>query len=374
MKPRLASPHPAQLVLDSLADGVYVTDLNRRIVVWNRAAERLTGWSPERIVGSSCFDDILAHEDIDGHPLCGEETCPLHRAIATGESSTLPEMVFARTADGRRIPVEVSVAPVHDESGRVIGGVESFRDLTPLLGDLERARLIQDQAMTHGPMNDPRVEIGVLNVPQEYVSGDFCRVELLRPGLVVAMVADVMGHGVSAALHTMQIRSLWEEARALLESPASFLAHLGDKMAALTLGEDFFATCFYGVLDTERRLLRYATAGHPPPRVFREGQMLSLERTGSALGLLQGVSYEERELALAQGDVCLAFTDGAIEAADTSGRELGEAQLCAMFARELNGSLEAALGRLRDEVLAYTGRLRFSDDFTVMAFRIRGGS
>lgn len=371
MSPRPVSPHPAQLVLDSLADGVYVTDLNRRIVVWNRSAERLTGWNARQIVGSCCFDDILAHEDIDGHRLCGAETCPLHRAIISGEASTLPEMVFARTADGRRIPVEVSVAPVCDEAGRVIGGVESFRDLTPLLGDLERARLIQDQAMANGSPADPRVEIAVLNVPQEYVSGDFCRVEALRPGRMVAMVADVMGHGVAAALHTMQIRSLWEEARALLETPAAFLAHLGDKMAALTLGEDFFATCFYGVLDTERRLLRYATAGHPSPRVFRGGKTLALERTGSALGLVQGETYEERELALSAGDVCLAFTDGAVEAVDASGRELGEDRLCGLFARELDGSLETALGRLREAVLSYSGRLRLSDDFTVLAFRMR---
>lgn len=362
---------PARRVLDSLADGVYVTDLQRRIVVWNRAAERITGWPPDRLVGSSCFDDLLCHEDIDGHRLCGEETCPLHRAISSGESSTLPEMVFARTADGRRIPVEVTVAPVHDGRGRIVGGVESFRDLTPLLADLERARLIQGQAMTDGPIDDPHIEVSALNVPQEYVSGDFCRIETLRPGVVAVMVADVMGHGVAAALHTMQIRSLWEESRALLESPAAFLTHVGDKLTALTIGEDFFATCFYGVLDTAGRRLRYVTAGHPPPRVFRAGKILALERTGSALGLLQAETYGERELALEAGDVCLAFSDGAVEVTDPAGRELGEEQLCALFGSDHDGPLAAALGRLRDRALAWSGRLRLGDDFTVLAFRVR---
>ena len=107
-----ASNGPAPLeVLDSVHDGVYVTDSRRQITYWNPAAERMTGWSAEDIVGRTCYDDVLCHEDKDGRKLCGEEHCPLHRAIVTGNSSTLPIIVFAQCKDGDRIPVRVSVAP-----------------------------------------------------------------------------------------------------------------------------------------------------------------------------------------------------------------------------------------------------------------------
>ncbi len=67
-------------IVDSLSDGVYVCDPQRRIIYWSKPAERITGWRAEEVVGRCCFDDVLCHIDKDGHKLCGEEYCPLHRA------------------------------------------------------------------------------------------------------------------------------------------------------------------------------------------------------------------------------------------------------------------------------------------------------
>ena len=60
------------IILDSLNDGLYVCDRARRIVYWSKSAERLTGWTAEEVVGHRCMDNILVHEDKDGHRLCGE--------------------------------------------------------------------------------------------------------------------------------------------------------------------------------------------------------------------------------------------------------------------------------------------------------------
>ena len=77
-------------IIDSLSDGVYVCDRDRRITYWSKSAERITGWKAEDVVGRRCLDDVLCHVDKDGHPLCGEEYCPLHRAIITGTGSQPP--------------------------------------------------------------------------------------------------------------------------------------------------------------------------------------------------------------------------------------------------------------------------------------------
>src|SRR5690348_9455309 len=84
----------SQTILDSITEGVYATDRSRRIIYWNRAAERITGWRAEDIVGKACFDDVLCHVDKDGHQLCGKEHCPLHRAMVTGATSSVPIIVF----------------------------------------------------------------------------------------------------------------------------------------------------------------------------------------------------------------------------------------------------------------------------------------
>ena len=86
----------ANTILDSLGDGVYVCDRDRRIVYWSKSAERITGWVPEDVIGRRCLDDVLCHTDKDNHQLCGEEFCPLHRSMVTGTTSNVPLIVFAR--------------------------------------------------------------------------------------------------------------------------------------------------------------------------------------------------------------------------------------------------------------------------------------
>ena len=97
MKNSSNGPDP-RLVLDSLNDGVYVVDRDRTILYWGKSAERITGWKGSDVLGKRCHDDILCHIDKDGRRLCGEEYCPLHRAMLTGRGSASPIIVFAQTA------------------------------------------------------------------------------------------------------------------------------------------------------------------------------------------------------------------------------------------------------------------------------------
>ena len=112
-------------MLDELYDGVYFVDTDRRILYWNAAAERLSGYAAADVVGSLCHDNILDHTDSAGCHLC-RERCPLVAAIETGKQ--VCKRVFLKHKEGNRIAVEVRVSPVMDERGRTIGAVEVFRD------------------------------------------------------------------------------------------------------------------------------------------------------------------------------------------------------------------------------------------------------
>ncbi len=98
----------AKEVLGALNDGLYVTDTERRILYWNKSAERITGWSAEEVTGHSCKDNILVHIDKDGRCLCQTDFCPLHRCMVTDRMSSAPLLVFAQTRTGGRVPVFVS--------------------------------------------------------------------------------------------------------------------------------------------------------------------------------------------------------------------------------------------------------------------------
>ncbi len=358
-------------ILNALPEGIYVTDLERRILFWSKGAEAITGWNTAEIVGRSCFDRILAHEDLDGNALCGEDSCPLHRAITHAEPSTLPVLVFARAKNGRRIPVEVSVAPIYGNDGAVIGGIESFRDLSRLMQDLERAQIIQKHAMQSVIPSDPRIEFAVQNIPVEYVSGDFYHIEQVNPDTYAIMLADVTGHGVAAGLYTMQLRSLWEDSRELLLSPSDFLAHMNKRLFELTREDDSFATGFYGILNIAQRQLHYVLAGHPSPFLLRNGTVTPIDGRAPAIGLLPDSQFEPRKLTLQPGDGILLYSDGAIEITDQADKEMGEDALADLVQQNSGQLNNAALQKIIESILTHTRHSAFNDDVTLLSITLQ---
>jgi PAS domain S-box-containing protein len=223
----------AENILDCLSEGVYVCDLDRRIVFWSKSAERITGWRSEDVLGRACHEGILCHEDKDGHRLCGKEHCPLHRSMITGVTSTKSLILFARGKNGRRIPMQVTTAPLHDSAGEVIGGVETFRDVSLMLADLERAKRIQVQSMEHKLPDDPRVRFKTFYMPHDTVGGDYYAVKPLDDDRYAFLLADMEGHGVAAALYTMHLGMLWERHYRLLENPARFAATINKELVRI---------------------------------------------------------------------------------------------------------------------------------------------
>ncbi len=131
-------------LLDSLYEGLYFVDRARKITFWNRAAEALTGFSKEELLGRSCADEVLVHVDTAGNRLC-LGGCPVAGTIEDGESREAD--VFLRHKDGHRIPVKVRVAPVYDDHGEIQGAVEIFEDNTALLELLQQLRDAEKDAL-----------------------------------------------------------------------------------------------------------------------------------------------------------------------------------------------------------------------------------
>ena len=116
-----------EAIYNSLPDGVYTTDLNRKIQSFNPGGELITGFKKDQIIGKRCTD-IFAHEDEKGSLLCGEN-CPLDLAISTNKIIP-PRRAYLKTATGKRVPVVIATAPVKDKNGKVVGAAEFFRDIT----------------------------------------------------------------------------------------------------------------------------------------------------------------------------------------------------------------------------------------------------
>lgn len=358
--------------LNSLPDGAYVTDTNRKILFWNKAAERMTGWRAEDVVGRSCFDNLLCHVDKDGNRLCGHDTCPLHRSIVTNQPSTEPLLVFAQCKNQHRMPVEVSVAPLVNAAGEVYGGIEIFRDRRHDLHDLLRAKSIQEQSLASQLPSDRRVEIQIAYQARDIVGGDFYRVEQLSANRYALLVADAIGHGIAAALYTMQLRMLWDDHRDKLATPAFFMHTINKRLHGLVHDAGFFATATYVVYDATCGHLRCVRAGHSSPIIFRgDLKAETLGQAQSALGMWPDAQYAEFQAQLAPGDTLLLFTDGATEIFDAEDNLLDQDGLIHLAREQMGGNPNGHLDLtvLAEKLLKASNQIHLTDDLTLIKLR-----
>jgi two-component system sensor histidine kinase TtrS len=136
-KSRLEQQH--ELILDSVADGIYGVDLHGNCTFFSRAAEAITGWSAEDLIGLNQHE-ILHHTHPDGTPHPAEN-CPVYQTFRDNQPRFVSDDAFWHKA-GHSIPVEYSCTPVKDESERTLGSVVVFRDIT-------KRKQAEDEARQH---------------------------------------------------------------------------------------------------------------------------------------------------------------------------------------------------------------------------------
>ncbi|HUW83904.1 MAG TPA: sigma 54-interacting transcriptional regulator [Phycisphaerae bacterium] len=119
--PPPASGNWQRAILDSVADGVFTVDHEWSITSFNRAAERITGVPRAEAIGRRCCEVFRAS-------IC-ERDCALRQTVETGKP-VVNKAIYIVNAEGQRVPISISTALLRDEAGQVIGGVETFRDLT----------------------------------------------------------------------------------------------------------------------------------------------------------------------------------------------------------------------------------------------------
>lgn len=134
-------------ILDALYDGLYITDINRTITFWNKAAQSITGFSAEEVIGKHCSDNILTHIDDNGNKLC-LSMCPL--ALAIQQAQDQEANIYLHHKNGQRIPVNVKIRPLYDDAGSIIGAVELFSDYSKQKNTEEKLKAMEQLALIDG--------------------------------------------------------------------------------------------------------------------------------------------------------------------------------------------------------------------------------
>ncbi|MCF7958463.1 MAG: SpoIIE family protein phosphatase [Phycisphaerae bacterium] len=357
-------------IIDSLSDGVYVCDPDRRITYWSKSAQRITGWREEDVVGRKCCDNVLCHIDKDGHRLCEQEYCPLHRAMITDKVSMDALLVYAQGSTGQRIPMLVTVAPIRNDSGEIVGGVETFRDASAVVHDMERAQAIQQVAMeSQVPENIP-LTFTTHYIPRDIVGGDYYAIRELDEGAYGLILADVMGHGLAAAFYTIHLSSLWDRYCSLLEHPEEFMNKMNRELARVVKTEVSFATAISGILEMDSHLFRFSSAGGPEPILMHaDGTWHSVKSSGMPLALLEAIDYQEFSINVHEGDSLLLLSDGALEIKNAAGQLLGMEGLMHILKKQGYPETKIQMETLEEELLIYSNAIRLEDDLTLIEIR-----
>jgi serine phosphatase RsbU (regulator of sigma subunit) len=173
---------------------------------------------------------------------------------------------------------------------------------------------------------------------------------------------------VPAALVMASTRSMLRAvARASEYSPGEVLSRVNDSLVT-DIPPNMFVTCFYAILDPENGSLRYANAGHDLPYLHRNGDAEELRARGMPLGLMPGLDYEEKEIAVDAGEAALFYTDGLAEAHDSRGEMFGFPRLRALVA---DHGKERSLGNfLLEELYSFVeDDWEQEDDITLLTLR-----
>jgi serine phosphatase RsbU (regulator of sigma subunit) len=238
--------------------------------------------------------------------------------------------------------------------------------------ELRVARLIQQTLL---PKEVPDLEgykLAAYYQPAREVGGDFYDFLKLDDEHLGLVVGDVTDKGVPAAIVMATTRTMLRASAQRLDSPGEVLKRVNDVIVR-DIPPNMFITCLYAILNLKSGLLRYANAGHDLPyrrrrRSTEAGGAEELRATGMPLGLLPGMSYEEKEIVLDRGDSVLFYSDGLVEAHDPHRQMFGFPRLQGLVGAHPGGA--TMIDFLLEELARFVGdSWEQEDDITLVTLQ-----
>ena len=242
--------------------------------------------------------------------------------------------------------------------------------------DLQIAREIQTWLLPNEPPPIPSVAIAFQTRPANTVAGDYYDV-FERAGRTpeenrfLIAVADVAGKSVPAAMLMATLQASLRTLAVTQSSLPELIANVNRYACTNSQGGQRFTTAFLAEYDPRTRALTYINAGHNAPMLCRKtGALERLDAGGLPIGIVADAPYQTGNVVLAPGDWLAIFTDGVVEAMNTSGQEFGEQRLLATIALGTGGTPGEMMRRLMADLDAFVGNTPQHDDVTCLLVKV----
>jgi len=229
--------------------------------------------------------------------------------------------------------------------------------------DIQRSLLPKDVPLLPGWQIAPYYQ------PAREVGGDFYDFLPFANGRLGLVIGDVTDKGIPAALVMATTHIMLRTVAQEHVSPGEALARVNELLYA-EIPPRMFVTCFYAILDPGSGRMKYANAGHELPYRRHSDGVSELQATGMPLGMMPGSSYEEREVTLAPGESVLFYSDGLVEAHNTTHEMFDYGRLSALIGAHPGGP--ALIEFLLSELATFTGEHWEQEDDLTMVTLSRG--
>src|SRR5271157_272518 len=250
--------------------------------------------------------------------------------------------------------------------------MERERERRLMEHEMGLARAIQQALLPQGSLDFPHLAVTGVNHPCIAVGGDYYDAFSINELQTVVLIADVSGHGLSAALLTT-----------MLQGALSGITLVGDSVRVFNQINQFlcehsevghYATMFFSVIDRDGTL-NYVKAAHPSPLLLRRGQVIELYTEGSfPVGLIKEANFTAERVQLEPGDTLILFSDGVTESEDPEENQFGISRLRELLAGQENTPLDDLKAMILDAVDSFTRGAAQMDDITVLVARYRAAA
>jgi sigma-B regulation protein RsbU (phosphoserine phosphatase) len=251
----------------------------------------------------------------------------------------------------------------------------SRREREQLETELEFLQAVQKALLPQQPPEIPDLSLAAFSRPAQIVGGDYFDFLRFKDGAHGLVIADAMGHGVSASL---LISSLQAALRTLVPesvSPAEVLQRV-NRIFLHNINFTTFVTALLGHYEPATHTFTYCNAGHNPPLLLnaRDGRETWLNPTGAAIGLLEAYAPTAQAVSLRQGDILLFYTDGVTEASNAQGEQFGSERLAQVVRQNTSLPAQELLHKLRQSLDDFLEGRPLEDDATLVACRLDGSA
>lgn len=233
--------------------------------------------------------------------------------------------------------------------------------------DLELAATIQRDILPKAIPQIEGIEIAALSRPARQVGGDY-HAFFMRDGVMTALVADVAGKSMPAALLVSALHAvlqlLFAEGREIGEIATELNRHIHNWSA-----ENKFITMIIVSIDRDNEIIQYVNAGHNPAYLIVDGKIDTVKSNGLPIGILSGTRYSSQTRAFPAGSCVVLYSDGITEAEDLRDEEFGNERLEALLEQHLDCSAALIRDQIADAVDSFVAEAPQKDDETLVIVR-----